>query len=356
MRDATIGVLGLAVACLIGGCAAPTTQRVAVTDEATREEAAKQLQLAVQDIVAEQKRIARIYRTLATKASALCGEMVGPGTGMFTMRKPKDERGPVFEKEFGIGEQLTVLFVVEGGPAAAAGLQARDVIKKINDVATTDSKALIELYEKVSPEAPIKYEIERAGEPLTVMLNPERACRYPIVLNMQQIVNAFADGRQIQITRGMLNFAKDDNELALVVAHEMAHNVMKHIDAKKQNMAIGVLADIAAILLSRGQVNPNFSSMGAGAYSQEFEPEADYVGLYIMANSGLPIVDAPKFWRRMAAAFPANIKTNYSASHPSTSYRMVALEETVREINTKAEKREPLLPNMKDGKFNPPTK
>jgi predicted Zn-dependent protease len=96
--------------------------------------------------------------------------------------------------------------------------------------------------------------------------------------------------------------------------------------------------------------------MGAGAYSQEFESEADYVGLYIMANSGMPIADAPKFWRRMAAAFPSNIKANYSASHPSTSYRMVALEETVREINVKVEKSEPLLPNMKDGKFNPPTK
>jgi hypothetical protein len=38
------------------------------------------------------------------------------------------------------------------------------------------------------------------------------------------------------VTRGMMNFARDDLELALVVAHEIAHNSMKHIDAKKQNM------------------------------------------------------------------------------------------------------------------------
>ena len=356
MRVAIIGALTFACACLLGGCVAPTTQRVAVSDEATREEAAKQMQLAVHDIVAERKRIGRIYRTLGTKASTLCGDMVGPSSGMYTMTRPKDERGPVYERDFGIREQMTVLFVLEGGPAEAAGVQARDVIKKINDIATTNTKALTEAYEKAGAEDPIKYEIERAGAPLTLTVKPERACRYPIVLDPQQIVNAFADGKQILITRGMVTFARDDNELALVVAHEMAHNVMKHIDARKQNMAIGMLADIAAILLSRGQVNPNFTQAGAGAYSQEFESEADYVGLYIMANSGLPITDAPKFWRRMAAAFPSNIKTNYSASHPSTSYRMVALEEAVREIDGKIAKNEALLPNMKDGKFNPPTK
>jgi hypothetical protein len=49
-----------------------------------------------------------------------------------------------------------------------------------------------------------------------------------------------------------------------------------------------------------------------------------------MVNAGFPTGDAPRFWRRMAAAHPQNIKTNYSASHPSTSYRMVALEEAAK--------------------------
>jgi predicted Zn-dependent protease len=122
-------------------------------------------------------------------------------------------------------------------------------------------------------------------------------------------------------------------------------------------MAVGVLADLAVVLLSRGQVrNTNFGQIGAGSYSQEFEAEADYVGLYIMANAGMPITDAPKFWRRMAAANPSDIKTSHTASHPSTSYRMVALEEAVKEISAKINNGEPLVPNMKDGKFKPPTK
>ncbi len=56
-----------------------------------------------------------------------------------------------------------------------------------------------------------------------------------------------------------MTFAKDDNELALVISHEIAHNSMKHIDAKKQNMGLGFLADLATVLLSKGQVsNTNF--------------------------------------------------------------------------------------------------
>jgi len=308
-------------------------------------------------MVDEQKRISRIYRTLAIRASALCGELVGPDVGLFSMSKPKGATGPVFERQYGIGEKRTVLFVLEGSPAEAAGIRPRDVIKSINGVQADDREGLIELFEKVPAEDPIKYEVERSGETLLLSIKPQRACRFPITLRPEQIINAFADGKQILITRGMVNFARTDDELALVIAHEMAHNLMKHIEAKKQNMGLGLLADIAVVLLSRGQVSgTNFSQLAAMAYSQEFEAEADYVGLYVMAQAGIPITDAPKFWRRMAAAHPASIKTNHSATHPSTSYRMVALEETIREIDGKKLKGEALVPNMVDGKFKAPTK
>jgi hypothetical protein len=75
-----------------------------------------------------------------------------------------------------------------------------------------------------------------------------------------------------------------------------------------------------------------------------------------MAQAGMPITEAPSFWRRMAAAHPASIKSNHSASHPSTAYRMVALEEAVKEIDNKKQKGEALVPNMVDGKFKAPTR
>lgn len=350
-------LLVFSVVVLLAACATPATRRVDVSDEATKKEAAQQLELAVSDMVEEQKRISRIYRTLSTKASALCGDLVGPDVGLFSMSKPKGETGSIYERKYGIGERRTVLFVLEGSPAEAAGIKPRDVIKSINGVPANDSQGLIQLFEKVRAEDPINYEVERSGETLLLTIKPERACRFPITLSPQQIINAFADGKQILIARGMVNFAKNDDELALVISHEMAHNIMKHIEARKQNMGLGLLADIALVLLTRGQVtNSNFAGVGANAYSQEFEAEADYVGLYVMAQAELPITDAPKFWRRMAAANPASIKTSHGATHPSTSYRMVALEETVKEIDGKRQRGEAVVPNMVDGKFVAPTR
>jgi len=340
----------IAIAALLAGCAAPVTQRVSVSDQAVKDEADKQREIAVQDIVEEQKRLARIYQALRTKAEALCPE-VGAHLGVYVMNRPENEFGRSYERVFGIQNRLTTLFVIDGSPAALAGLKARDIVLKVNRALTPDTKTASGIFEALAPGASVTIEIERNGTAQTIAVQSVRACKYPARVAPEQVINAFANGKEIFVTRGMMNFARDDIELATVIAHEMAHNTMAHMDAKKQNMGIGLLADIATILLSRGRVsNPNFAQAGAQAYSQEFEAEADYVGLYILAAAGYPIDDAPKFWRRMASANPGNIRGSHAASHPSTPYRMLALEETVKEIKDKIAKKLLLTPNLKDGK------
>ena len=149
-----------------------------------------------------------------------------------------------------------------------------------------------------------------------------------------------------------MDFFKTDEEIALVVSHELAHNSMSHTDAKKRNALLGgffgALVDIAA---AAGGINTNgeFTKMsmnaGAGVYSVEFEQEADYVGLYFMATAGYKIDDAPLFWRRMATNNSQAI--SIKSSHPTTPDRFVALEGTVKEINLKISNRQPLKPEMK---------
>lgn len=271
------------------------------------------------------------------------------------MSRPEGDGGSVFERVYRIQKAPTVLFVDDGGPAHRAGVAPGDIVARINDAPVSSTAAIAEVLSAHKSAAPVRVELSRAGSPVTVEIVPTKACNYPARVVPEQTINAFADGERIMIARGMMSFARDDTELALVVAHEMAHNTMAHMESKKQNAGLGLLADIAVAILTRGQVaGSNFSQIGAVAYSQEFEAEADYVGLYILANAGVPIDDAPKFWRRMAVAHPANIRTNHSASHPSTAYRMVALEAAVKEIKEKIAKGQPLVPNMKDGKPSRP--
>ena len=190
----------------------------------------------------------------------------------------------------------------------------------------------------------IRLKIFRNGNKRKISSELDSICNYPIKLSKGDAVNAYADGDQIVITRGMLRFAQNDSELALVIGHELAHNVMGHIDSKMINAIPGFLLDLAAGFLGGVYTQGFFSKLTANAYSQEFEAEADYVGIYMMARAGLNFESAPNFWRRMASIHPGSIRNNHLASHPATPKRFLALEQTVNEIKRKISRGEPITP------------
>lgn len=343
-------VLGLFAAALIAGCAAPTTQRVAVTNAQTAAEAQKQMDMLAEDVMAERARLQRVHWKLATTAFNLCGR-TSAAFGVDMMTLPKGDMAASLAR-LGIGEQPTVTSVIPGSPAEIAGVQVGDRVLSIDGIPSSDSKAIAErLRQEQSIGRPVPVQISRAGQALTLNPVPVKACGYPAGLQMDQVVNAYADGERVLVTRGMMAFTRNDDELALVVAHELAHDSMRHMDAKKANATAGFAADLALAILTRGAYRQsNIMNAAAQSYSQEFEAEADYVGLYMLAASGYSIDDAPKFWRRMATAYPATIKGSHSSSHPSTSYRMVALEAAAKEIQTKRASGVALVPERKDGK------
>jgi predicted Zn-dependent protease len=83
----------------------------------------------------------------------------------------------------------------------------------------------------------------------------------------------------------MMRFA-NDAELVGVLGHEIAHNAMGHIEARKKNALLGgllgAILDVAAAtqgVNTQGQNTANFMAAAARAFSQDFEREADYVGM-----------------------------------------------------------------------------
>ncbi len=177
-------------------------------------------------------------------------------------------------------------------------------------------------------------------------------CVYDVVLSRKRGINAYADGRRIHITYDMMNFASSDVELATVIAHEYAHNLLGHVANTQKNVMAGALVGllIDGVAASQGyNTKSQFTEMGAGigrlSYSQDYEKEADYVGLYIMHLAGYDISSAPYFWRKMSIKNPDSI--SFSSTHPSNSERFIALERTVQEILYKRASNAPMLPNIR---------
>ncbi len=155
----------------------------------------------------------------------------------------------------------------------------------------------------------------------TVTATP--VCGYPVRLKYSPAINAYADGRNITVTTGMMAFANDE-ELALIVGHELAHNTHSHIRKIIQNTIAG---------------------FGTGTFARQFESEADYVGLYYSARAGYPIDNAKEFWRKLAKISVKSL--DKPKTHPITPERYVRLENAVAEIRAKQAAGEVLEPNPK---------
>ena len=74
-----------------------------------------------------------------------------------------------------------------------------------------------------------------------------------------------------------------------------------------------------------------------GAFSKDFEGEADYLGLYFASRAGYDVSVAPDFWRRMGVEHPSSVESTYLSMHPSTPERTLSLEQAVEEIRAKRE-------------------
>lgn len=350
-------VAGVVICALLSACA-PATQRVRIDTGATQIEAQKQRQVALQAYVDDQMRLMRVSYHLQTKGADLCGDDIRFTTGMALANSAtllgEDFRASA-QSTYQLGDQLQVIYVVPGSAADKAGIRNGDMLLYIDEwpLPTGDNavrQTLDQLQARTQKGKPVRVDIARKarGDKQSLLIVPDRACAYPVVLGGGDEVNAYADGNQVIVQRGMMRFAQSDTELALVISHEIAHNSMRHMRAKMTNYALGSILDIAAQILLKVPTQGLFGNLGGQAYSQDFEAEADYVGLYIMAQSGGDIENAPQFWRRMATLSPKAIQSSHTATHPATPERFLALEETVKEIRVKQRAGQPLVPNLKN--------
>jgi len=350
---------------LLVGCAGPTTQRVKPNDAAVALEAEKQREIALQESLNDQYRLDRVGWPILKAGLPFCEDRKTKAIGIKYANKHnfEGEYQDIAISKLGLGDTLKIINIIEMAPAAESGLHEGDILISVNNKGVPIGKNASKDFNKfltkeIEDNHQLSFKIRRDGLDEIIYVTPVEACDYPLIVSDDDIVNAYADGNKIVITQGMMSFAKTDNELALVVGHELAHNSMRHIDAKRLNAFGGLLIDILFAVLG-ANTQGLFSNMAAQAYSQEFEAEADYVGLYMNELAGYEIKDAAYFWRKMGVKHPGSIGKNHAASHPSSPERFVSIEDTIKEINQKISAGEKLMPNMDREAFEerdpPPT-
>ena len=286
------------------------------------------------------ERVARVAWRLSEANAGLC-PAVRPSAGwaLHSARQYSLDLRPHVEARFGLAGDLPgVLAVPPGSPAAAAGFRPGDLIVEAagsgldrGDGAATPSWAGLERNVRVIDTAlaagPTAFTVQRGGARVRIEVTPRRACGYDVQLDPSDELNARADGRRLFISTALAGFAQTDDELAVILGHELAHHVLGH---RPWNEAGG-----AARRANEGAWRVEGGSGGA-------EQQADRVGLYLLARAGYdPAVAAP-FWRRFGAS---NWRVRFpQIGHASAGSRAAALEVVEREIAAKKRAGGELLP------------
>ncbi len=245
-------------------------------------------------------RVAAIGEKLARDNVALCGE-TQPRTGLVLhdIRQYEGDARDAARRAFGFAREVSVEGVVPGSPAEGAGIEPDDGLVAIEGEAVDGMsdpnsdqpahfarmQAVLDRLDALGADGAVAVEVERGGQRRTVALRPERGClaRFQII---DGGVNASSDGRYVQINSAMYDFAQSDAELAAVLAHELAHNVLDH---RRRLNAVGVDRGMLGVLgKSAGRIRAT-------------EIEADRLSLYLMANAGFDPALAIPFWDRMGA-------------------------------------------------------
>ena len=179
----------------------------------------------------------------------------------------------------------------------------------------------------------------------TLTLYPQRLpAEYAILVKTQdRKINAYAAPGKIILTQRLVNFCLNDDELALIVGHEMAHQVLGHLIRGAAHRELGqMLGEVitAASTLSLGrlldwkhfQVDPDVRQVAQNAvvsvFTQDEEREADIYGAWYAFQAGYNLDRGVAVWERVAAVDEKDpfLTTYFLASHPAPMERMVRLK------------------------------
>ncbi len=270
------------------------------------------------------QRLAAIAWRLTTANAALCRDQQ-PVIGA-TLHAADQYPAEVRD---GFAAPVAVELVVPGAPAAQAGVVADDGVIAIDGqplpapvrsdalTSATRDAAQARIAARVV-SAPLPLTLRRAGTERRVVVQPRVGCRVEFEVLTGRKLGASSDGKVVQVGGALFERFGDD-QIAVVVAHELAHAILRHrVRLEAAGVKWGLL-----------------SEFGRNArLFRRTETEADLLSAYLLRNAGWDPQLAVRFWREHGSSIDGGMF--HSRTHPSARDRAAAIAAELATMPTDA--------------------
>jgi predicted Zn-dependent protease len=187
--------------------------------------------------------------------------------------------------------------------------------------------------------------VQRIGQRIAAASGKDYAWEFRL-LDAPDVVNAFClPGGKVAVYTGILALTQNEDALAAVIGHEVAHATEEHGNERMSQQMGATIGMTAAQLgleafgdLDGDTKGAVLGALGVGAqygvlmpFSRTHEAEADHVGLIFLVRAGYDPYEAPKLWERMAQASPER-QPEFLSTHPDPANRAEELRRLIPEV------------------------
>ena len=157
-----------------------------------------------------------------------------------------------------------------------------------------------------------------------------------------EAMNAFClPGGKVVVYTGILKAAKNDDQLATVISHEIAHALARHgaerMSSSMVQQGLGAVGNIALGVTAPQYQNLFNQTYGIGTqlgvmlpYGRMQETEADEIGIYLMSQAGYNVNEALKFWENMSEGKKEG--SDFFSTHPSSTNRISDIQKVIAKL------------------------
>ncbi|UTT86032.1 M48 family metallopeptidase [Vibrio pelagius] len=196
--------------------------------------------------------------------------------------------------------------------------------------------------QKISQDAKTNAYVQCVTNSITKHIPKQGFDEWEVVVFESDQVNAFAlPGGKIGVYTGLLKVAVNQDQLATVIGHEIAHVIADHSNERlSQTQLANTGLSITGAALGASEYaqykGMTMAALGLGVqygvilpYGRTQESEADIVGLRYMADAGFDPNQSVNLWQNMAKASGGNQPPELLSTHPSHSTRIQDLRATI---------------------------